>query len=101
MAEVAVVEIVAFAIAGAITTFVGGRWVLLAGVLAPFALGLFFAIAEAADGESAYIDFSAGEMFGFGMIAGVILLPGWAAGVLAGTAVRAFITHRIEGRPIH
>jgi hypothetical protein len=101
MAEVAVVEIVAFAIAGAITIFVGGRWVLLVGVLAPFALGLFFAIAEAADGESAYIDFSAGEMFGIGMIAGTIPLPGWAAGVLAVTAARALITHRVERRPIH
>jgi hypothetical protein len=40
-------------------------------------------------------------MFGFGLIAGVIVLPGWMTGVLVGTAVRALITHRVERRPIH
>ena len=37
-------------------------------------------------------------MFGIGMIP--YPLPGWAAGVLAVTAVRALITHRVERRPI-
>jgi hypothetical protein len=101
MPELVIVEVVALVIAGTITTFVGGRWVLLVGVLAPFALGLLFAIAEAADEPSAYIDFSPGEMFGFGLIAGVIVLPGWMTGVLVGTAVRTLITHRVERRPIH
>lgn len=101
MAELLIIEVVALVIAGTITTFVGGRWVLLVGVVAPFALGLFFAIAEAADEPSAYIDFSPAEMFGFGLIAGVIVLPGWMTGVLVGTAVRAVVTHRVERGPLH